>query len=71
MLKTTFSLPEGGPYLIQTKHTGMVLGPYTPNAIEALGGGPEAAAKLFGDVEDDSFVFPEIRDCELIPLYPS
>lgn len=49
---------EDGPYLIQTPHSGLVLGPYNATVISQQLSG---AAELYGE-DDDSVVLPKLRD---------
>ncbi|EJT47927.1 hypothetical protein A1Q1_03162 [Trichosporon asahii var. asahii CBS 2479] len=49
---------EDGPYLIQTPHAGLVLGPYNATVISQH---LSKASELYG-VDDDSVVLPKLKD---------
>lgn len=49
---------EGGPYLIQTPHSGIVLGPYNATVLSQK---LSRADEMYGQ-DDDSVVLPRVRD---------
>lgn len=50
---------ERGPYLVQTPHSGLVIGPYNATVLSEFG-----TPKDLFYIEDDSVVVPKFRDCE-------
>lgn len=50
---------ERGPYLIQTPHSGLVIGPYNATVLSEFG-----TPKDLFYIEDDSVVTPKFHDCE-------
>lgn len=59
-LEGTYGI-ENGPYLIQTPHAGMVLGPFNATVVNTFG----SARDLYG-IDDDSVVVPKFRECTSI-----